>query len=339
MGKIAQGGCRVRVLRVDSVPDRVPLGSHRNFTCAPDEERVSVIDAMSAVRFTEILDRLGEKSIEDHYNPYLLFDWPECLPEQTFWMSQDLLSVHGTDLADELDRETMWRLSKWESINFYSLNVQGIRELLVEVVNRIHTPGFETPSAFFHHFLNEENQHMWFFAEFCRRYGGKIYRAAKLPSVGNDNVAVQHFLVFARILLFEEIVDFYNLRMAGDETLHSTIRQVNEIHHRDESRHIAFGRELVALLYQPLRERLSADERHDLEQYLKRYIVYSVHSFYDPQIYRDAGIPDPLEFRSRLLADERRRPLERKILRKPLSFLLKQGIFADDTLPGLGGSR
>ncbi|KAA2261087.1 diiron oxygenase [Solihabitans fulvus] len=294
---------------------------------------MSAVDSAVTDRFIEILDRLGEKSIEDYYNPYQMFVWPDELPEDMFWMSQDLVSAHGTDLAEELGPSGMRSLSKWESINFYSLNVHGIRELLTEVISRIHMPGFEVPSDFFHHFIGEENEHMWFFAEFCRRYGKKIYQsgAPKLSRV--EDTDVENFLVFARILLFEEMVDHYNLAMSEDESLHETIRQVNRIHHQDESRHIAFGRELVSLLYGTLRDRLDEARLREIEGYLKRYLVYSIQSFYNPYVYRDAGIADSLGFRGRLLADERRRPFERRAVRKPLSFLVRTGIFADDVLP------
>ena len=40
-------------------------------------------------------------------------------------------------------------------------------ELLIEVMRRLHTPGYEIPTPYFHHFIGEENEHMWFFAEFC----------------------------------------------------------------------------------------------------------------------------------------------------------------------------
>ncbi|CAM5687301.1 hypothetical protein SCYAM73S_07667 [Streptomyces cyaneofuscatus] len=207
------------------------------------------------VRRRGILDRLATKSIDDYDNPYRLFEWPEQLPEDMWWMSPELTTTYGTEWAEKLTPEQLHTLSKHESINFYSLNVHGIRELLVEVVNRIHTAGFETPSEFFHHFIGEENEHMWFFAEFCLRYGKKIYRQ---PAGGAETAApsdkVQSLLVFARILIFEELVDHFNSAMAEDERLHETIRGINRIHHQDESRHIAFGRELVNLLHQDLKK-------------------------------------------------------------------------------------
>ncbi|MEU9995770.1 diiron oxygenase [Streptomyces sp. NPDC050848] len=284
-------------------------------------------------RFMDVLERLSSRSIEEYYNPYQQFDWPDRLEERQLWMTPELLTVHGTPYYDELGEETIQKLSKWESINFYSLNVHGIRELLIEVVGRIHMPGFEVPSDFFHHFIGEENEHMWFFAEFCRRYGHKIYGSTAMRADSAWEPEVENFLVFARILFFEELVDHYNMRMAQDDSLCHTIREVNRIHHQDESRHIAFGRELVSLLFTRMCESVPAARVAEVEAYLKRYVVYSVNSLYNPHVYRDAGIADPLALRNALVADERRRPYERKAIRKPLAFFLKTGIFSDDTLP------
>ncbi|MFJ8846106.1 diiron oxygenase [Streptomyces cyaneofuscatus] len=278
-------------------------------------------------RFRGILDRLATKSIDDYYNPYRLFEWPEQLPEDMWWMSPELTTTHGTEWAEKLTPEQLHTLSKHESINFYSLNVHGIRELLVEVVNRIHTAGFETPSEFFHHFIGEENEHMWFFAEFCLRYGKKIYRQ---PAGGAETAApsdkVQSLLVFARILIFEELVDHFNSAMAEDERLHETIRGINRIHHQDESRHIAFGRELVSLLHQDLKRTASEQELDEVSTYLRRYMRHSFESLYHPQVYRDAGIERPHELRRALLESPARAEAELRTFRKTAKFLEKTGL-------------
>ncbi|WUH98866.1 diiron oxygenase [Spirillospora sp. NBC_00431] len=282
-------------------------------------------------RLVTVLDRLGRMSVEDYYNPYRMFEWPDRLPDDQLWMSRDLLSVHGTPALEQLDEQQLIRLGVWESVNFYSLNVHGIRELLIEVVNRIHMPGFEIPSEFFHHFIGEENEHMWFFAEFCRRYGGKMYRFPRLSSPNGlpDTADVENFLVFARILVFEEIVDHYNSRMADDESLHDTIREINRIHHKDESRHIAFGRELVSLLHSRMRENHSEDELRRVGAYLQEYLRFSLHSFYSLTAYEDAGIADPIGFRRSLIEDPRRTETELQVARKPIAFLRRLGVFEE----------
>ncbi|AGK78050.1 diiron oxygenase [Streptomyces microflavus] len=278
-------------------------------------------------RFRGILDRLATKSIDDYYNPYRLFEWPDQLPEDMWWMSPELTTTYGTEWAEKLTPEQLHTLSKHESVNFYSLNVHGIRELLVEVVNRIHTAGFETPSEFFHHFIGEENEHMWFFAEFCLRYGKKIYRQ---PSGGAEAAVpsdkIQSLLVFARILIFEELVDHFNSAMAEDERLHETIRGINRIHHQDESRHIAFGRELVNLLHQDLKQTATEQELDEVSTYLRRYMKHSFESLYHPQVYRDAGIERPHELRRALLESPARAEAELRTFRKTAKYLEKTGL-------------
>jgi CRISPR/Cas system-associated endoribonuclease Cas2 len=287
---------------------------------------VDLVDRQDS-RFVELLDRLGRMSVQDYYNPYRMFEWPESLSTDRLWMTKSLMSVYGTPEWDALSEEALIELSVWESINFYSVNVHGIRELLAEVVQRMHAPGFEVPSEFFHHFIGEENEHMWFFAEFCKRYGQKIYSFPNVKTVVSDDPDMENFLVFARILLFEEIVDYYNSTMAADESLHDTIRDINRIHHQDESRHIAFGRELVTLLHRRLADRISSEERRKISGYLRDYIEWCQRSFYSLDAYTDAGIENPLQLRARLLANPERKKIELTIARKPIAFLRKLGLY------------
>lgn len=283
----------------------------------------------TAESVAQTLERLVEDSTEHHYNPYQRFGWVSALADEQWWMSPELLTVAGTSWARSLDEATLMRLSKWECVNFFSLNIHGIRELLLEVTKRIHMPGFEMPSEFFHRFLGEENGHMWFFAQFCQRYGNKIY-VDKTLRMGDDSTdqEVASFLVFARILIFEEVVDYFNIQMGRDTTLHPLIQEINQAHHDDEWRHIVMGRQLVEYLYQPLRERGDQALLDQLDEYLRRYMVASVHSLYNPAVYRDAGLPDPYQLRNDLLTDPGREAYHQTFLRRSTGFLLGSGIIA-----------
>lgn len=276
------------------------------------------------------LQRICDLSEETYYNPYKLFEWPDSLPEEQWWMSQELVSTAGTRFEKELTEAQQMALSKWESVHFYSLNVHGIRELLLEVVSRVQMPEYDQESEFFHHFIGEENDHMWFFATFCHKYGGKIYPSKKLPfSIGETSSNVETFLVFSRILIFEEIVDYFNIRMGRDESLHPIIRQVNQIHHQDESRHIAFGREIVRQLFEHMTEEESEEAVASAKEYVRRFLVASVESLYSPTVYRDAGLPEPYKMRNELLADPARRKYNRKIIKRTQDYFVKIGVLED----------
>jgi hypothetical protein len=276
------------------------------------------------------LQRLEVMAESDYYNPYTVFDWPDTLEKDRPWMSEDLVTLAGTERWGALTREQQLALTRHEAVHFFSLNVHGIRELLSDVVLRIHTRTYADASEFLHHFIGEENEHMWFFATFCRRYLGKVYPAA--PQVGVDRIegvseTARELVVFARILVFEEIVDHFNARMATDQALPPIAREINRVHHQDESRHVAFGRRLFTQLL----DQVAEDSPQDipvLARYLERYLEYSVHSLYNPAVYRDAGLPEPLELRRHLLQHPARHAAHDRILHRTRRFLARCGLQA-----------
>lgn len=286
-----------------------------------------------AEKTAHILSKLADLSVKNYYNPYREFIWPESIPEDCYWMSPAMMSVAGTPQADSLSQEQMFRLSKWEGVHFCSLNVHGIRDLLLVVLQSIHRQGFEIASPYFHHFVGEENEHMWFFAEFSLRYGGKIYLSKTLRFNAFEEPEIQTFLAFAKILIFEEIGDFYNRNMKEDEQLPPIFQQINRLHHEDESRHITMGRQLIQMLFQELTTKYSAEKLREVGGYLKRYMISSVQAFYNPEVYADAGISDPYAFRKELLKQEARLAFHRLVLKRTLTFFTTNGILEQGGLP------
>ncbi|MGW1893559.1 diiron oxygenase [Streptomyces sp. NPDC002004] len=274
------------------------------------------------------LDRLEQLAESGYYNPYTMFDWPDAIDPELPWMSESLTTLAGTPMWDELTREQQVALTKYEAINFFSLNIHGIRELMSEVVMRIHERTYADVSEFLHHFIGEENEHMWFFAQFCLRYGGKLYPAQptlKADSVEHLSPVARELIVFARILIFEEIVDYYNAHMATDQSLPPIAREINRVHHQDESRHVAFGRMIFTNLLAQVAKR-DPDEVPVVAEYLENYLQYSIGTLYNPAAYRDAGIPDALALRRRALEHPARAEAHDQVLKRTRKFLTKAGV-------------
>lgn len=290
-----------------------------------------MIEAMSTPTPVSELEkaaaRLTDLSVGNFYNVFSRFDWPAKLPEDQFWMPHELMTVYDTAAGSTLTREQLLQLSKWESIGFYSFNVHGERYLLMEVLQRIHTPGYEPVSEYLHHFIGEENAHSWFFSNFCYKYGKKLY-PAKATSFQAETQPkdIEDFLVFARIMILEEMLDHYNVAMEKNESLHPLIRQINGTHHADESRHVAFGRKIVVDLHNKLKEKYPESTVAEVGKYLDLYINWCIESLYNPSVYRDAGIPDAYEFRNAVLADPGRVPYHQNITRRMRKFLVDAGI-------------
>ncbi|GAA3155669.1 diiron oxygenase [Streptomyces rectiviolaceus] len=274
------------------------------------------------------LDRLENLAESGYYNPYTMFDWPDSIEPDLPWMSEGLTTLAGTPMWDELTREQQIALTRYEAINFFSLNIHGIRELMSEVVMRIHERTYADVSEFLHHFIGEENEHMWFFAQFCLRYGGKLYPAQptlKADSVDHLSSVARELIVFARILIFEEIVDYFNANMATDQSLPAIAREINRVHHQDESRHVAFGRMIFTHLLGQVAER-DPDEVPVVAEYLENYLQYSIGTLYNPAAYRDAGIPDALALRRKALEHPARVEAHDQVLKRTRKFLTKAGV-------------
>lgn len=277
--------------------------------------------------YTAVLEKLTKSSIAHDRDPRRRFEWPEVLGAEEWLMPPELMSVHDTPLAASLDRRTLRSLSKWELMNFFSLTLHGERELLMVISRRIHTDGFEEPSDFFHRFIAEENNHIWFFSEFCRRYG-RIYPDSTVSVASEDlRPELEVFLSFLRVLIFEEIGDHLNIRMSADSRLPPIVRALNAAHHGDESRHIAAGRQIARRLH-ALLGRLSPEEEAAFLDQLKEYVSFTVQSFYNPQMYADAGIRDAYGFRRELLRQPGRRKQHGLFLGRSLAFLRSSGMVA-----------
>ncbi|MCL2914489.1 diiron oxygenase [Shewanella corallii] len=250
-------------------------------------------------------DNLSKLSVKKHNVAFAHFDWPDSIPHDTWWQSPDLLTPALTDKLQNYNQQELMELSRWECINSFSLNYTGELELIQEVSRILDKVKLDEAREYLFHLIDEENQHMWYFRKFCLDYAGKVYPNKKFQlEKASLTPAQDHFLVFARILIFEEVGHYFNVQNARDDRVHPFIREINQEHYRDESRHIAYGRQVL--------EHLAADalaeEGSDrlLAAQLDKSIAINIGALYNPAAYRDAGLQKGMQIRDALLSDPAR---------------------------------
>lgn len=245
----------------------------------------------------KILTRLNLASVADESDRSV--DWPETLEPESWFMAPELISLYGTPTYDALDEKERQRLSFFEAMNFFSLNVHGEKALVSGLSERLYRQNGRRGSSlrirgyddYLHHFLAEENHHMSWFGGFCARYGKGLYPDKKVAFPSEDAAeGEEEFLFFSKILIFEEIVDAYNVRCAKDERLHPLIRRINALHHRDETRHLAFGRQVVQATFEYGSRHWDAQILERVRNYLLAYLDSTWKEYFNPQVYTDAGI-------------------------------------------------
>lgn len=236
--------------------------------------------------------RLSDRSLEaaELLGPPL--EWPDKLPDDAWCMSPELVSLHGTPWWDALDEAGRRRLAFLECANFFALNIHGERALIEGLARRLYVRELADHAHYIHHFLAEENQHMTWFGGFCQRYAGKVYPDRHFTLPREYAPGEEDLLFFGKVLIFELIVDGCNLRMAKDDRLHPLVREINRRHHDDESRHLAFGRLVVEDLWERYSPTWSPEIQSGIRSYLAAYLESTWREYYNPDVYRDAGIAE-----------------------------------------------
>lgn len=237
--------------------------------------------------------RLSAASRRSYQNPYVGIEWPESLDRDQWFTSPELISLYGTPMWEGLDERARRELSFWEAVNFFSLNIAGERSLMEGLAARLYRPGLEEVSEYLHHFLDEENKHSVWFATFCLRYAGRIYPDRKVVFPREYAPGEEDFLFFARVAVFEEIVDRYNVAMGRDERLVPVVRRINANHHAEETRHLVFGRRIVEHLWRTHSPSWSDETVAGARAHLLAFAEATWREYYNPDVYRDAGFADP----------------------------------------------
>lgn len=275
--------------------------------------------------------RLAEISRRDFSNPYAaLRDWPERLDLNRWFTSPGLISLHGTEEYEGLSQAEKKRLSFFEAVNFFSLNIHGEKSLIEGLARRLYAKDKQEIAPYLHHFLDEENKHMVYFGAFCARYAGKIYPDRKVALPRDCAEGEEDFLFFARILVFEEIVDAYNARLSRDGNLDPVARRINAMHHRDEARHLVFGRQVVKELFQRHAPHWPPEILGGVRDYLGDYIAAAWKEYYNPDVYRDMGFDDPSGLRRRALLNPGQKRHRQSVSAGCVRFLMENRILEEE---------
>ena len=276
---------------------------------------------MNRIPFDQFLADLSAMS-EDAFIDPRDFHWPDEL-DGGWYFTPELISIYGTDTWEAMDDAARRRLSFFEAVNFFSLNIHGEKFLISEISRRLFGGDDSELSRYLTHFVDEEARHMMYFSGFCRRYAGKIYTDRTLHGADSGDEELDMFLLFARINLFEEIVDHYNRVMAKDTRLAPVVREINRIHHVEELRHLSFGRRFLAKTLEQHVDDWGAERRACLREHLCGYLNMVWKQYDNPDVYRDAGIDDAFGVWQAQAASEIAALRRREIEHKRLSYLRK----------------
>lgn len=279
---------------------------------------------------SQLASRLTGASRRKAWDVYSAFTWPPALVEGMWLMPPELMSLYGTPAYDALTDEQRKRLSLFEIGNFFSLVLQGERPLVQGLVHRLYlkSSGKEI-TDYLHHFVDEENKHMVMFGEFCNRYVGKVYPEKKIALAREYGKGEEEVAFFCKVMVVEELGDFYNVAIERDERCEPLVRELNRVHHVDEARHLAFGRVYLAELFERSAGQWPAETLAGFRTWLADYLRASWGDYYNPSMYRDAGLADSYELRQMALAHPACVAHRERASDKLVKYFVKTGLLAE----------
>ncbi len=274
--------------------------------------------------------RLTGASRRKAWDVHSSFAWPAALDAKLWCMPPELISLYGTPVYETLSEEQRRRLSLYEIGNFFSLVLQGERPLVQGLVHRMYQKSNSREvTEYLHHFVDEENKHMVMFGEFCNRYLGKVYPEKKIALAREYNKGEEEVAFYCKVMVVEELGDYYNVVIDRDERVDPLVREINRVHHRDEARHLAFGRVYQAELFERHSASWSAEALAGFESWLVEYLRASWGDFYNPTMYRDAGLTDAYDLRQLALAHPAGAAFRSKASDKLVKYFIKTGLLTE----------
>ena len=105
--------------------------------------------------------------------------------------------------------------------------------------------------------------------------------------------------------------------------------KINKVHHVDEARHLAFGREYLNELAERSLGQWSDEERHSFQKWLSAYLASSWGDFYNPAVYRDAGIEDSYNARKMALSHPACREMRHRVSQKVIDYFLETKLLSE----------
>lgn len=291
----------------------------------PDRSRLQPEDTVHATE--EIAEKLTRASQKFFYDVTTKLEWPATLDHSEWCMSPELVSLYGTPLWESMDDEARRKLAFYEIAGFFSLTLNGERPLLEGMSHRLYTLEKRLPVLeYLHHFLDEENKHMMMFSGYLRRYVGKVYPEKKIPFARPMAKGEEDIAFFLKVLIVEELSDYYNVYMGHDDRLPKIVRDINWTHHVDEARHVHFGRNYMKSLWDEHTPGWSDEQMASFRAWLVDYINASWRDFYHPGVYKDAGFADPYAARKMAIESPVCRAHRQKCSERFLSNLVASGV-------------
>lgn len=249
-----------------------------------------------------IIKNLLKATLEKKLDPIQDIPWHLVPDKNSPWLPLSICSLYGEPEFDNLSSEQKVLLSQLEFSLLCSISASGEKEVISNIAKIMLKVRYKEFRPYFYHFIQEENNHIHMFMEFCERYG-KFFSILYPYVQGEiwDNPETGDLLTFVHVLIFEELGQGLNEFIMNDDSIPELVRSINRYHVQDEGRHISFGRMLVKEHIESTKSLVSSAEWEKLQTHVLKYLSTRHIDYHNVHIYKEVGISSYMNIRNRLI--------------------------------------
>lgn len=248
------------------------------------------------------------------------FSWPSELDFDFDFFPEELISLSFEKDYQELLPAQKKLLGLQELCLFFSFSLHGENAIL-QKISLYQKDCTKAAQDYLKHFIAEEERHRTWFETFLQKYG-RFYPFRDFAFAADPPALV----FFFRIFIFEKIGLIYNQKIAKSAHLFPLIKDINQAHYQDESRHLRFGQELIVELAKATPKNEWATLKADALDYLH----YVWRSLYSAEVYTTVGLARPYDLAQQAFDNPRALSWRQELSQSCLAFIEK--IFPEEKL-------
>ncbi|AZA53949.1 diiron oxygenase [Chryseobacterium sp. G0201] len=283
-------------------------------------------------KFTSLLEKLNKASEKKQMS--LLLDHPWDEPIENAWLKKrENIAIYGTPYYDLATEEERRLLSFYETGSWWYTFIvfeNLVSEYYMKIVNHGSLKRFPEVVKYMHHFCKEEIVHAMVFKKAMNHFQIKPFPSPlNLKEIYSHNAGMSEFPLKAIYLtiLIEWLAENNAMEDCNSKEISPLSRAVAVEHHKEEARHIEWGknmiREFIDIVPEFLKEAHESTApmlRSMLDMSVCSIVVYSRVGFQNP-VFRDYKKLIPV-----VLESENRQKINSRIMAPLMRFFLELGI-------------
>ena len=235
------------------------------------------------------LQHIIDASHRKSFDPYKEIDWSVPFDCSYFYMPQDMVSLYGTALWDQMTREQRVKLSMHEACSALATSIWFENQLSFKLMDYLIDASPLDPHFYWMQIeVADECRHSMMFGEAIKRCQVPWYkpRYSSLITFFTKYLTSRVAMMLST-LAAEDVTGYLNHRTAQDPECHPVMRELSRIHIFEESRHRAYAHAYLKENW----PRIGKFRRSMARRYGLLSTMTIIWQLVHPDIYRNLGLP------------------------------------------------